>query len=228
MGHRENESRELRASRVGEFERAFAAALIAGDEVAAETTIREAMDAGITSAEIDENIITPALWLMGELWERGEISVADEHLATEISMRVLALQREAERVAQGRRGQRVMLATPAGERHVVALRMVSNLLSGAGYWIVMLGADVPPEALVASVLRHRPDVICMSATMPALSGRVVDSIVQVQAAWPTAQFVIGGRGLSSQLRSQAGVGICHRVSEVVEAVDARVKRAELN
>ncbi len=228
MGHSENESRELRASRVGEFERAFAAALIAGDEGAAETTIREAMEAGITSAEIDESIITPALWLMGELWERREISVADEHLATEISMRVLALQREAERVAQGRRGHRVMLATPAGERHIVALRMVSNLLSGAGYWIVMLGADVPPDALVASVLRHRPDVICMSATMPALSGRVVDSIAQVQAAWPTAQFVIGGRGLSSQLRSQAGIGICHRVSEVVEAVDARVKRAELN
>jgi methanogenic corrinoid protein MtbC1 len=228
MGHRENESRELRASRFGEFERAFAAALIAGDEVAAETTIREAMDAGITSAEIDEKIITPALWLMGELWERGEISVADEHLATEIAMRVLALQREAERVAQARRGQRVMLATPAGERHVVALRMVSNLLSGAGYWIVMLGADVPADALVASVLRHRPDVICMSATMPAMSGRLVDSIAQVQAAWPAAQFVIGGRGLSSQLRTQTGVGICRRVSDVVEAVDARVKRAELN
>ena len=54
-------------------------------------------------------------------------------------------------------------------RHVVALRMVSNLLSGAGYWIVMLGADVLAEALVASVVRHRPDVVCLSATMPALS-----------------------------------------------------------
>jgi MerR family transcriptional regulator, light-induced transcriptional regulator len=228
MGHRENESRELRASRVGEFERAFAAALIAGDEIAAETIIREAMDAKLTTAEVDDKIITPALWLVGELWERGEISVADEHLATEIAMRVLALQREAERVAQARRGHRVMLATPAGERHVVALRMVSNLLSGAGYWIVMLGADVPPEALVASVLRHRPAVICMSATMPTVSGRVLDSILQVQEADPTAQFVIGGRGLGGNLRSHAGIGICQRVSEVVEAVDARVKRAELN
>ena len=184
MGHSENESRELRASRLGEFERAFAAALIAGDEIAAETIIREAMDANLTSAEIDEKIITPALWLMGELWERGEISIADEHLATEIAIRVLALQREAERVVQARRGHRVMLATPAGERHVVALRMVSNLLSGAGYWIVMLGADVPAEALVASVLRHRPDVICLSATMPALSGMVLESIQQVRPRIP--------------------------------------------
>ncbi|HTP18348.1 MAG TPA: cobalamin-dependent protein [Solirubrobacteraceae bacterium] len=230
MGHRENEPRELRESRVGEFERAFSAALLAGDEIAAETTIREAMDAKLTTADIDERIIAPALWLMGELWERGEISVADEHLGTEIAMRVLALQREAERVAQARRGHKVMLATPAGERHVVALRMVSNLLSGAGYWIVMLGEDVPAEALVASVTRHRPDVICLSSTMPALSGEVLESVLAVQKAYPTAQFVIGGRGLAlgSQLRSQAGVLICRRVSEVVEAVDARVKRAELN
>jgi len=93
---------------------------------------------------------------------------------------------------------------------------------------VMLGADVPPEALVASALRHRPDVICLSTTMPALSGRVLESIQQVRAAYPSAQFVIGGRGLSSQLRSLSGVGICNRVSEAVEAVDAKVKRAELN
>jgi MerR family transcriptional regulator, light-induced transcriptional regulator len=228
MAHRENESRGLRAGRVGEFERAFADALIAGDEIAAETTIREAMDANLTTAEIDEKIITPALWLIGELWERGEISVADEHLGTEIAMRVLALQREAERVVLARGGHRVLLATPAGERHVVALRMVSNLLSGAGYWIVMLGPDVPPAALAASVLRHRPDVICLSATMPAVSGRVLESIQQVRSVYPVAQFVIGGRGLSSRLRSQTGVRICRRVSEVVEAVDARIKRAELN
>lgn len=228
MSHPENSSRERHADRVSEFERVYAAALLAGDEIAAETTIREAMDAGLSSAEIDEEVIAPALWLIGALWERGEISVADEHLATEISMRVLALQREAYRVAKARRRHRVMLATPAGEQHIVALRMVSNLLSGAGYWIVMLGANVPPEALAASVRRHQPDVICMSVTMPAVTAQIIDAIQQVQAECPGAQFVIGGRGLSTQMRSLTGVAVCERVSDVVDAVDARVQRAELN
>jgi hypothetical protein len=39
---------------------------------------------------------------IGELWERGQISVAEEHIATEISLRVLALQREAQRVARSK------------------------------------------------------------------------------------------------------------------------------
>ena len=36
----------------------------------------------LSTADIDDQIIAPALWLIGELWERGEITVADEHLAT--------------------------------------------------------------------------------------------------------------------------------------------------
>src|SRR4029079_18003401 len=112
-------------SNLEELGRAYAAALIAGDEVGAEIAIREALDASCTTAEIDDEIIAPALWLIGELWERGEISIAEEHLATEISLRVLALQREARRVARSRGDHRVMLAAPSGEQHVVALRLIN-------------------------------------------------------------------------------------------------------
>src|SRR3954462_6018900 len=129
-----NDAREAKLDELG---RAYAAALLTGDEVAAETVIPEAMEAGLATGDIDDEIIAPALWLVGELWERGEISVADEHLATEISTRVLALQREAERLAISRGAHRVMLATPAGELHVVALRMIANLLGEAGYDVLM-------------------------------------------------------------------------------------------
>lgn len=229
MGHRrENDSPECREVKVAELGRAYAAAVLAGDEVAAEQTIREAMDAKLSMAEIDEEIIAPALWLVGELWERGEISVADEHVATEISIRVLALRREAQRVAQARGDHRVMLAAPAGELHVVALRMVANLLRDAGYRVVMLGADVPAGALAASARRHEADVICLSSTMPGGGDQVLLAIHEVQQQWPAASFVLGGRGLSSRVRSRPGIEVCRRVSEAVEAVDAMVQRADHN
>jgi MerR family transcriptional regulator, light-induced transcriptional regulator len=217
-----------RDARIDELARAYAAALLAGDEVAAETAIRESMEADLTTAEIDDEIMAPALWLVGELWERGEITVADEHLATEISLRVLALQREAQRAARGRRERTVMLAAPTGEQHVVALRMVANLLRDAGYDALMLGGDVPLAALAQTAVRHRPDAICLSATMPGAGDRVLMAIHEVQATWPSARFVVGGRGVTSRLRAQAGLNVCDRVSEVVGAVDALIHRAALN
>jgi methanogenic corrinoid protein MtbC1 len=229
MGHRcESDSEESRRAKIIESEGVYAAALLSGDGVAAEIAIREAMDAQLTTAEIDDEIIAPALWLVGELWERGEISVADEHIATEISIRVLALQREAQRVAQARGSHRILLAAAAGELHVVALRMVGNLLHEAGYDTVMLGANVPADALGASARRYQPDVICLSSTVASPAGEVMRAIGEVHQQWPAAGFVVGGRGLLCRVRSRSGIDVCKRVSDVVEAVDAMVKRASLN
>ena len=228
MSDQPNNAHETREARVGELGRTYAAALLSGDEVAAEIVIREAMEAGFTTPEIDDEIIAPALWLVGELWERGDISIADEHVATEISLRVLALQREAQRVVGARGLHRVMLAAPAGELHIVALRMVGNLLRDAGYRVVMLGPDVPAHALAACARRHRPDVVCLTSTMPGGAERMLVSIHEVQQSWPSAGFVIGGRALTSRLRPRPGIDVCARVSEAVEAVDAVVQRADLN
>jgi len=229
MGHRpDNDSREAHEARIGELGRAFANALLTGDEAAAQMAIREAMDAKLTTAEIDDEVIAPALWLVGDRWERGEISVGDEHIATEITIRVLALQREVQRVVDARGDHRVLLAAPAQEHHVVALRMVDNLLREAGYDVVMLGADVPTEALAASVSRRRPRVVCMTSTMARGADHVLDAISGVQQRWPAVRFVVGGRGLTSRVQPRPGVGVCRRVSDVVDAVDAMLRGAGLN
>ena len=213
---------------LSELGRAYAAALLIGDEVAAEQAIRDAIDANLSTVVVDEQIIAPALWLIGDLWQRGEISIADEHLATEISLRVLALQREARRVVRSRGDHRVMLAAPSGERHVVALRMIGNLLRDAGYDVLMLGADVPANALALAARHHEPHVVCLSATMAGGGDQVLIAIHEIQQACPAAGFVLGGRGLASRVRARPGIDVCERVAEAVDAVDALVKRAGLN
>ena len=102
-----------------------------------------------------------------------------------------------------------------------------NLLRDAGYDVVMLGSDVPAEALAAADHRHRPDVICLSSTMPG-GGRGAGRDRRGAAAWPAVGFVIGGRGLTSRVRSRPGIDVCRRVSDAVEAVDAMVKRGGRN
>jgi B12 binding domain len=73
MGN-ENDSREAYQARVSALGRAYADALLSADEAAAEIAIREAMEAGLDTAQIDDEIIAPALWHVGDLWERGEIA----------------------------------------------------------------------------------------------------------------------------------------------------------
>jgi methanogenic corrinoid protein MtbC1 len=190
--------------------------------------MRDALDAGLSSAEIDEELIAPALWRVGELWERGELTIAEEHLATEISLRTLALQRELVRTARARRSSRVMLATYSGEQHVVALRMVGELLREAGYDTVMLGPDVPAWDLARAARRHDAEVICLSATMLRPAEQVLAYIDAIRAEWPHAAFVVGGAGVTGAAEARSQVRRCRRVSDAVDAVDALVKHAEHN
>lgn len=64
--------------------------------------------------------------------------------------------------------------------------------------------------------------------MPGGSDRTLLAIDEVQQVRPQVSFVIGGRGLSSRVRSEPGIRVCRRIPEVTEAVDAMVKRADLN
>lgn len=207
---------------------AFTDALVRGDAVAAELTVRDAIDAGVDEPSIDDQVVAPALRRIGDMWERGELTVADEHLATHISLRVLALQRETFRVQRRRAAQRVMLAAVEGEQHVVGLEMAGGLLANAGYDVRLLGPDVPCESLGAIVRRHRPDVFGFTVTMHWSGELLALAIDEVRRASPSLCVVVGGAGVPAGVREGDWLALAPQVSRVVETVDALVRRPALN
>ena len=129
---------------------------------------------------------------VGQLWERAELSVADEHLATTIAHQVLATVYKHLLIAPTDSRGRVLLAAVEGERHVLGLRMVADVLEGAGHQVVLLGADVPTDALLAAVLRHRPAIVGLTATtscrLPTLE-RVLSALTERH---PALDVLVGG------------------------------------
>ncbi|MCU0312917.1 MAG: B12-binding domain-containing protein [Solirubrobacteraceae bacterium] len=217
----------LRAT-AGALREAYRAALVAGREREAERAIREAIDAGLPETVIGGDIIAPAMREVGDRWAAGELSVADEHLATEVSTRVIALQREHFRVARRRASRRVLLTALEGERHVLGLEMAASVLLHAGYDVRLLGADLPLDELVVAVERHAPDVVGITVGRPATAMMLpvaVDLIHDVRAGTP---IVIGGRAAEEVRSVGPGIARCLHVADAVETVDALVQRAELN
>jgi methanogenic corrinoid protein MtbC1 len=208
--------------------KAFTRALLAGDAEAAEQVMRRAMDNGLTAAEIDVELIAPALFMVGEKWANGEISVADEHLASEIALRVLALQREARLARRRRLSRRVLLLAPEGERHVIGLNMACDLLFAAGYDTLMLGADVPIEDIAHAVIHHGADVVAITATMPDSAERLDAAIDHLRCSAGHCAVLLGGASVSFEIAATWGATVCPDVSTVVEATDALVHHAPLN
>ena len=206
----------------------YGIALLSGEAEEAERAVREAYDEELPYGLIHAGVVAPALHRIGVLWERGEIGVAHEHLATQISMRVLALLRELFRVSRQRGDQRAMLAAVEGEHHIVGLQMAADLLEDGGYDVVMLGPDVPSSALAEIVSEQRPAIVALTATMPQSAARLGPAVEAASAAEPPPAVMIGGRGRPPRLPQPAGLQFVDSVVDVVEVADRLVRRPELN
>ncbi len=206
----------------------YGRALLAGDSTAAELVVREAYDEELPYALIHTGVVAPAMQRIGTLWERGEISVAHEHIATQISLRVLALLRELFRVARNRSDHRAMLAGVEGEQHFVALQMSADLLEDAGYDVVMLGPDVPAWALEEIVVEHAPALVAFTVTMAAAAANLGRAVDAATTGTPAAAVIVGGIGRPRRLPAPSGIEFVDSVLDVVEIADSLVRRPELN
>ena len=228
MSNRESERAKKWQPVVGELRRRYLDALLIGVEEVAELVVRDAIGAEMPQAVIDAEVITPAMRTIGDLWEGGAITVADEHLATQISTRVLMLQREAFRAVERRPGAPVLLLGMPGEHHILGLQMAASMLLHAGYGVVMLGGDVPLSDLSAAVDRHRPAVVGLTATMPGAGAQLTAAIEAVRVHAPGIGVIAGGAGVPTSLSAVAGVMVCQYVGDTVELTDGLLHRSALN
>jgi MerR family transcriptional regulator, light-induced transcriptional regulator len=225
---RQDETHERDPRLAAELQRAYADALLAGDHIGAERVVRDAIEAGLGEAVIDDQVIRPSLVMVGDLWAEGRITVADEHLATAISVRVVMLQREAFRVARRRVSRRVLLAGVEGERHVVGLEMAASVILHAGYDVLMLGADLPVAEVAAAVERHRPAVVGFTTASAVTAVNLPGAIEAVRGVSGDIGILVGGRGVGEETVGGPDVAVCLHVADAVERVDALVMRAGHN
>jgi methanogenic corrinoid protein MtbC1 len=228
VADQDDETRARERRLAGEFERAYADALITGAPREAEAVIGEAIEAGLGEAAIDDLVIRPAMRLVGDLWADGHLTVAEEHLATSISMRVLTLQREAFRVARRRVSHRVLLAGAQGEQHVVGLNMVASLLLKAGYDVRLFGPDLPVSAIASALAIHDPAVVGFTTATALSALHLPAAFAVVRDINPDIGIVVGGLGVDEAWAITWDVVVCDHVADAVGQVDALVKRAGRN
>lgn len=172
---------------------AFTNALRSGDEVAAQRVTSEAQSAGIDSTAIYLKIFAPSMVTIGELWERNELSVAEEHLATEITERLIGQLSPSfsPQEAVGEPG-RVVMGCVAGERHVLGLRMLADVFRQQGWRVLYLGADVPNQDWLRLIKRFDANLVAISACAERHETQLRTLIGVLRAESPQLEVLIGG------------------------------------
>jgi methanogenic corrinoid protein MtbC1 len=160
----------------------------------------------MSTPQLYQRVVAPAMHEIGELWEKGALTVADEHMATALTHRVLAALRppieaeaHADQAGASSGGRSVMLAAVQGERHALGLRMAADVLEDAGFHAIYLGADVPTEALLQAFASLSPDLLGLSATMADLAPRLGEVAAAVRRSHPQLDLLLGGQAASPDI-----------------------------
>ncbi len=161
------------------------------------------------------SVLQPLLEEVGDRWERGELTVAEEHLVSEaVRSRLGHLLADS---GGGVRGVAILACAP-GERHELGLMMAALALRRDGWKIVYLGADTPLADAFGMAEKLSANVLGISVAMEAHGSALTEEIGKTD---PPAglQLVVGGAGASRTLARQlgavyAGTGLADAVSTV--------------
>jgi excisionase family DNA binding protein len=149
---------------------------------------------------MDDRVLRPAMYGIGEMWARGELGVNDEHRASYRTLDALsALQLQI--LMKPPSGESALLACPGEELHDIGLRSIGYLLESEGWSVHYLGARTPLLAILSAISKLRPSVVCLSVTetehaasLPGVFRRVASA-----ARASGAYTVAGGQAAGAHL-----------------------------
>jgi DNA-binding transcriptional MerR regulator len=147
-----------------------------------------------------EEVMRPLLSAVGERWEGGELTVADEHLVSEaVRSRLGYLLGDQ---GGGVHGVAVLACAP-GERHELGLMMAAIALRRDGWKVVYLGADTPLADAAALARRLSARVLGLSLAAPEL-GDPLERALRETPLPDGVSLVLGGSGSSPALAARLG------------------------
>ncbi|MBD3920365.1 cobalamin B12-binding domain-containing protein [Paenibacillus sp. PR3] len=140
--------------------------------------------------ETFRHIIVPVLYRVGAEWEAGNISVPQEHFASETIMRRLS---SLFRVFPVNPNLPVVAAfCPEGERHHLGLMSFSLFLRKRGVNVLYLGPDTPLKDLDGIIESQHVSFIAASVTDRRYVDKLMEWIKSASQNYPRLRFLLGG------------------------------------
>lgn len=177
-----------------------------GEDKEVSELTRRALDQKISALDILNNGLIGGMNVIGAQFKAHEIFLPDVLMAAKAM--VAGMDRLKPHLMQGNvpsRGK-VVIGTVQGDLHDIGKNLVGVMLKGAGFEVIDLGNDVPPEKFVETAVAHNASVIGMSALLTTTMGvmKKVTEILQKDKLSDRIKVIIGGAPVTREFAEQIG------------------------
>ncbi|MBA3768706.1 MAG: helix-turn-helix domain-containing protein [Acidobacteria bacterium] len=152
---------------------------------------------GQTVAAIADHLLCVAMRRIGDLWHQGELSIAQEHVATRTALS--ALQNFHTAVDAPKRKPLMALCCSTEEDfHELPVQLTALTLKAEGSEVFNLGTNTPFYALTEAIERFSPQLVCVASTILKSLDRAAREYAGFHRTARRARtsVVLGGAGFS--------------------------------
>jgi len=200
--------------------------LVAGCEEEAANILIGAHLQGAVLTKIFDDAFCPAMRRIGELWYDGDLSIAQEHIATRVASNAVLKLRNVLPVPK-MNGELAMCCALEGDFHELPTHLAQTVLENEGWEVLNFGANTPLYSLAEEILQHAPELICISATMMGDVERLSRDykVFTEQIGKLKIPIVFGGRAFADeQIRRRFPANLYARsFTEVINFTQSLVK-----
>jgi 5-methyltetrahydrofolate--homocysteine methyltransferase len=193
-------------SEITEVKEELQQSIIKGKRDAVEPLVRKLLSDGLDPEDIMNNIMIPAMDIVGDQFSRNEIYLPEMMIATRAMNICLDILRPM-LIAEGASGKgKVVIGTVKGDIHDVGKNIVSMVLQGAGYEVMDLGIDVPPEKFIDAINQYQPKFVLMSALITLTMSMMEETIKTIKKAGlrEKVKVGVGGAPLTQSFADRIG------------------------
>lgn len=146
-----------------------------------------------------EQVVMPVFRRVGDAWHEGRLTVAQEHAATAVALRVVGSMRTSAGGAPN--APWLVVGTPEGDFHELGA-MLTAVAAELEEWRVMyLGANVPVPELVRTAVSFGARAVALSVTYVGPDGASADVLCALRDQLPRHIALLAGGGGSGRTTS---------------------------
>lgn len=195
-------------------------AVVNGEVNTATEGVRAALADGQSADKILSEALIPAMSEVGRLFEAQEFYVPEMLISARAMQAGLAILKPQLVKAGEQAGGKIVMGTVKGDLHDIGKNLVIMMLEGAGYQVVDLGVDVPPEKFIQEI-EDGAQLIGMSAmlTTTMLNMKVIIDAIQEAGVREKVKVMVGGAPLTQTFANSIGAdGFARDASAAVRKV----------
>ena len=152
----------------------------------------------LSAVEVIDTKIIPALDIIGKDFEQKKAYLPQLLMAADAAKEAFAvIKTELEKKGvEGEKKGPIVIATVKGDIHDIGKNIVKVLLENYSFRVIDLGKDVPPETVLAAVIKEHAPLAGLSALMTTTVGAMEETIKLIQKDAPWCKVFVGGAVLN--------------------------------